>query len=82
MQPAIESGWLVVIEPNCELQVGEYVLVKMKDGRCTVKKLLWHKRGEYALLAVNGNERISIKESDVEFVHYVGGVYPPSKWRL
>lgn len=78
MFPAIRSGWYVVIEPSKALQQGEFVLVKLKDGRSTVKEFLWQRDGMYTLSAVSNGERFVIPESEVEFVHHVGGILPPS----
>lgn len=81
MFPAIRSGWFVVVEPSEQPQVGEYVLVRMTDGRSTVKELLWHRNGEYALLAVASGERLTLAENDVIDVHPIAAVLPPSKHR-
>lgn len=78
MYPAIRSGWYVVIEPNKQIQMGEFVMVKLVDGRSTVKELLWHRDGEYVLNAVATNERLVIDEADVEAIHPVGGILFPS----
>lgn len=79
MFPAIRSGWYVLIEPNAAIHQGEYVLVKLVDGRKTVKELLWHRSGEYSLLAVSNGERMTIPEDQVTDVHPVVAVLPPSK---
>lgn len=78
MFPAIRSGWYVLVEPGKPLQMGEFVLVKLKDGRSTVKEFLWHRDGEYVLNAVSDGQRFVCPEDDVEFVHHVGGILPPS----
>lgn len=78
MHPAIRSGWYVVIEPNKQIQMGEFVMVKLTDGRSTVKEFLWHRDGEYVLNAVATNERLVIDEGDIDVIHHVGGILPPS----
>lgn len=78
MHPAIRSGWYVVIEPNKQIQMGEFVMVKLADGRSTVKEFLWHRDGEYVLNAVATNERLVIDEGDIDVIHHVGGILPPS----
>jgi len=82
MHPAIRSGWYVLVEPNGTPQQGEYVLVKLKDGRSTVKELLWHRNGEYNLLAVADDSRLSIAVDKVEGVYPIAAVLPPSKRRV
>ncbi|MDF4024105.1 S24 family peptidase [Luteibacter sp. PPL201] len=78
MHPAIRSGWYVVIEPNKTPQMGEFVMVKLADGRSTVKEFLWHRDGEYVLNAIANNERLVVDEADVDVIHHVGGILPPS----
>lgn len=82
MFPAIRSGWYLLIEPNGAIHQGEYVLVKLADGRTTVKELLWHRHGEYSLLAIASGERLTVSENDVADIHPVAAVLPPSKRRL
>ncbi|UPG86825.1 S24 family peptidase [Luteibacter aegosomatis] len=78
MHPAIRSGWYVVIEPNKTPQMGEFVMVKLADGRSTVKEFLWHRDGEYVLNAIANNERLVVDEADIDVIHHVGGILPPS----
>jgi len=78
MHPAIRSGWYVVIEPNRPPQMGEFVMVKLVDGRSTVKEFLWHRDGEYVLNAIADGQRIVIDEAEIEAIHHVGGILPPS----
>ncbi len=82
MHPAIRSGWFVEVNPNEAIQSGEFVLLRLVDGRSTVKEFLWHRDGEYVLNAVSDGQRLVIHESDVEYVHAVGGILPPSARRL
>jgi len=82
MHPAIRSGWYVLVEPNAEPQQGEYVLVKLNDGRSTVKELLWHRNGEYSLLAISNDARMTVPEEQVEGIYSIAAVLPPSRRRL
>lgn len=82
MHPAIRSGWYVVIEPNKTPQMGEFVMVKLADGRSTVKEFLWHRDGEYILNAIATNDRLVVAEDEVEAIHHVGGILPPSGRRF
>lgn len=82
MHPAIRSGWFVLVEPNGQVQQGEYVLVKLADGRSTVKELLWHRNGEYALLAIASDTRLTVSEEQVEGIYPIAAVLPPSKRKL
>lgn len=80
MAPAIRSGWVVWCEPNHQLIPGEYVMVRCNDGQSMVKELLYENADEVSLMAVNdGYGRLTIARSDIEQLHYVGGIVPPSK---
>lgn len=80
MAPAIRNGWVVWCEPNHALISGEYVMVRRTNGECMVKELLFANTEEISLMAVNAQYgRITIPREEVEQVHYVGGIVPPSK---
>lgn len=80
MAPAIRSGWVVWCEPNHRLVPGEYVMVRRSNGECMVKELLYENDDEVSLMAVNdGYGRLSIDRKEIEQIHYVGGIVPPSK---
>lgn len=80
MAPAIRSNWVVWCEPNHQLIPGEYVMVRRTDGQCMVKELLYENAEEVSLMAVNdGYGRLTIARGDIEQIHYVGGIVPPSK---
>lgn len=82
MVPAIRSGWFVVCEPNSPCRPGEYVHVLTKGGQHMVKELIFERETEITLLSINGNKRLTISRADLEYMHHIGGLYPPSKRRL
>ena len=83
MAPAIRSGWIVVVEPNRGLVPGEYVLVKTTDGRSMVKELLFERDDEVSLMSVNNSHgRLTLAREELELIHYVGFIVPPSKLRI
>lgn len=82
MAPAILSGWLIVVEPNATPVVGEYVHVMTKAGQHMIKKLLSNKRESVSVVSVNGGAIRTFQSDELEYVRYVGGIYPPSKRRL
>lgn len=83
MAPAIRDGWYVVVEPNYPVHPGEYVVVVTKDGRSMVKELLWQRNGQIVLMSVaDGFERITLDMDEVEKLHHVAFIAPPSKKRL
>lgn len=83
MFPAIRDGWYVLIEPNGEPQEGEYVLIKLRDGRRMVKELMYRRKLSIEVMSVNGGERLSFDYSDLDErgMQAVGAVVSPSKWR-
>lgn len=81
MFPAIREGWYVVVEPNSAPREGEYVLIKLRDGRKMVKEFLFRRNGSVEVMSVNGQERIHIDNANLLDMQAVGAVVPPSKWR-
>lgn len=80
MFPAIRDGWYVVVEPNSEPAAGEYVLLKLKDGRKMVKELLIRRAGSVEVVSVNGGARATYDVFELESIQAVSAVVPPSKW--
>ncbi|TLX65093.1 Cro/Cl family transcriptional regulator [Stutzerimonas nosocomialis] len=83
MAPAIRSGWIAVCEPNERLVPGEYVMIRLLDGQCMVKELLYANDVEISVMSVNdayGRRTIPVEE--IEHIHYVGTIVAPSKVRL
>ncbi|MNR45842.1 hypothetical protein D3C85_1647360 [compost metagenome] len=82
MKPAIRNGWYVVVEPNAAIEPGEYVALQLADGRKMVKELLVRRRGgDIEVLSVNGEIRMSLHAGQVEKIHAIGAIVPPSKHR-
>lgn len=83
MSPAIRDGWFVVVEPNSSPSVGEYVLVKLKDGQRMVKELLYQRTDSVAVMSINGEKRRTISMEDIDENHglqAIVSILPPSKW--
>jgi len=72
------SGWYIVLMPSLRPDVGMHVLVRLRDGRCTVKEFLWHREGEYAFQGADGG-RLVLPEGDVEYVHCMAGAMMPNQ---
>lgn len=82
MRPRIKDNEYVVCEPNHEIQPGDEVLVKAKDGRVMVKEFIYEAGGRVHLLSVNETHgKLSIERADIEKMHYVGWIAKPSAWR-
>jgi len=81
MHPAIRDGWYVLIEPNGITREGEYVLLKLNDGRKMVKEFLFRRGDAVQVMSVNGEERFSVDYAELHDMQPVGAVVSPSKWR-
>ena len=83
MSPAIRDGWFVVVEPNSSPTVGEYVLVKLKNGQRMVKELLYERSDSIAVMSINGQHRHTINHEDLDEnrgLQAIVSILPPSKW--
>lgn len=80
MFPAIRDGWYVIVEPNAIPATGEYVLVKLSNGKKMVKELLYRRSTSVEVMSVNGGERLSFDINELESLEAVSAVIPPSKW--
>lgn len=81
MFPAIRDGWYVIVEPNRAPALGEYILIKLRDGRKMVKELLIERPGSFEVMSVNEAVRFTVDKADLEAVQAVGPIVPPSAWR-
>lgn len=81
MHPAIRHGWYVVVEPNSACSPGEYVVLQLLDGRKMAKELVRQTATEVVVESVNGGGRQTFDLSEVERMHPIVDIVPPSKWR-
>lgn len=81
MFPAIRDGWYVVISPSATPCEGEYVLLRLRDGRKMVKELLFRRNGAIEVMSVNGGERFRVELSELDDLQAVAAVVSPSHWR-
>ncbi len=79
MYPAIRSGWYVVCDPDAELTPTEFVEVRLKDGRRTIKEFIGIVNNLLHLLSVNGEKRMTFEMSEVEAIVAVTDIVPPSR---
>lgn len=82
MEPAIHSGWVAVIEPDRDYFPGEYVMVRTTEGESMLKRLLYCNEAEVSLLSVNGHTIRNIPTEQIEHIHSVGAIVPPSRARV
>lgn len=82
MAPAIRDGWYVIVEPSHDPTPGEYVMVTKTTGESMVKELLWQRGDQIALMsAADGYERLTLRLDEIEKLHAITSVVPPSKAR-
>jgi phage repressor protein C with HTH and peptisase S24 domain len=81
MHPAIRHGHFVAVAPNSCCVPGEYVVIELRDGRKMVKELIFERSDEIVIESVNGNHRRTIEKSDIDKMHPVVAIVPPSRWR-
>jgi phage repressor protein C with HTH and peptisase S24 domain len=81
MAPAIRDGWFVVVSPGSTPAVGEYVAVVLRNGQRMVRELLYQRADSVAVMEVNGQARQTIPIEEIERIHAVAAVIPPSQWR-
>lgn len=81
MFPAIKDGWYVIVEPNSQPVVGEYVLVKLLNGQKMVKELLIRRSDSIEIVSVNGGERRTIYNDELDSIQAVASIVGPSKWK-
>jgi phage repressor protein C with HTH and peptisase S24 domain len=81
MFPAIRDGWYAVVEPNSTPAEGEYVLLKLLNGAKMVKEFLFRRNDSIEVMSVNGGHRMTIDLAELQDMHAIGGIVPPSKWR-
>lgn len=83
MYPAIRDGWFVVVEPNSTPTVGEYALIKLKDGQRMVKELLFQRPDSVAVMSVNGQKRHTFMNEELDEhrgIQAIVAILSPSKW--
>lgn len=81
LAPAIENGVYLLVEPGAPVHNGERVLVNFKDGRKAIRKLLYERGGDLAVMLVTGGVQHTIEAAEVESVHPIFGIIEASRWR-
>jgi phage repressor protein C with HTH and peptisase S24 domain len=76
MRPRIKPGEYLAVEPSVEAQPGDDVVVIFRDGRKMVKELVFIRQDEVEFHSINDGSRLTVKTSDLQAIHRVGGIYP------
>jgi hypothetical protein len=79
LQPAIKKGWCALIEPDKAPAVGEYVLIKYRNGHSSIKVLLEIKPDGYLLQSATCEAQNFAPFSELKSTAIaIGGIFPPS----
>jgi Peptidase S24-like len=82
MQPRIQAGEFVIVEPNQPYTPGDDVLLKSKDGRVMVKRFLYKSAGRTHVSSVNNaHAPMAFSDDEIEKIHFVRAICRPSSWR-
>ena len=75
MSPRMKPGEALLVEPNKECQPGDEVIVKLLDGSVLVKHYSSRRNGKISDSVNKEHDRIVVKESEIDFIHYVAGAF-------
>lgn len=82
MRPRIRDGEYAIIEPNHQVEPGDDVLVRSKDGRVMIKTFLYKRAGRVHLISVNeSHPPIVFAETELDKLHYVVATARASMFR-
>lgn len=74
MEPRFRPGELIIVEPGAAVIPGNDVLVRTKDGRKMVKRLLFRRGGDVTLGSINdAHKPITISIEEIEPMQLVVG---------
>ncbi|MDR2173644.1 MAG: hypothetical protein LBE32_05515 [Burkholderiales bacterium] len=77
MYPRVQDGEWIVAEPSVEAQIGDDVIVGLKDGRSMVKRLQWIRDGDISLGSINNAvPPITHSMEEVKYIHRVAAFLP------
>ncbi len=77
MASRIMSGDLLIVEPNTPPQPGDITIVIRRDGRKTVRMLLYVRDGEVTLAPFNDTHRtMLLAQADIAQMHKVVSIIP------
>lgn len=74
MQPRFRAGEIVIVEPGAAVIPGDDVIVRTRDGRKMVKRLLFQRGRELALGSINDRHpTLTISLDEIESMHHIAG---------
>lgn len=81
MSPRIREGDAVSVSPRAEPAPGEEIVLRLRDGEHTVRQLVSARADEIIVCNADGAARRLIPRGDIEYMHAVIGIHPPSQVR-
>lgn len=81
MFPAIRDGWYVVAEPNHAPRSGSYVAIHLRSGKKMVKEFIFRNSESVTVESVNGGNRLTIPQEEIDALHAIGSIVMPHKFR-
>ncbi|OJU54543.1 MAG: hypothetical protein BGN93_03485 [Acinetobacter sp. 39-4] len=79
MYPEIRHGWFAVCDPDENPVSTEFVEVRFKDGRRTIKEFITIVNNVLHLIGVNGELRLTFDMNEIEAIVPIIDIVPPSR---
>lgn len=80
LAPVLKHGAVVLVDPLGRCEPGEQVVVAFKDGRKAIFDLVLDRADAFTVEPVAGGEKRTIESEQVEYMHPIVGICPPSRW--
>lgn len=77
MSPRMREGEIILVFPNTPVTPGDDAVIRTISGEIMVKTVAYIRGDEVALDSMN-HERIIRKMNEIDFLHFVAGVFSPS----
>lgn len=81
MFPRINSGEFVVVEPRTQINPGDEVFIRTKQGNNMIKRLGYHRDGVYQFISVNQQHPpLTLDSVQVDKVFFVAAIVKSSRY--
>ena len=81
LSPVYDSDKILIVEPGTALANGEDIVIRWKDGRSSIRRLMFERKESLVVLPVLGGAPQTIDRDDIIEAHAVFGVVGASRWR-
>lgn len=79
--PSVRDGQFIIVEPEGNCVLGEWVVLILLDGRKLIREYLIDKPDSIVVASINGGARETIDREQIVSLFPVAGVMAASKWR-